>query len=175
MAPRSGHAGAPAHSVPLSCARGRPRPADEPQPAPDGPGKGKPNGHGRKSEAARQRAILALIASRSLAEAAKEAGIGHRTLRRWLAEDEDFKRGLTEARRTAFQQGMQRIQGLTNRAVDTLAELMGKGVPPTVRLGAARTVADLAAQAFDREAILQRLDTLEEAQHARDGTLSRRT
>ena len=43
----------------------------------------------------------------------------------------------------AFQVGMNRIQTLTALAVDTFEELLGEKKHPNVRLGAARTVAEI--------------------------------
>jgi ribosomal protein S12 methylthiotransferase accessory factor YcaO len=52
-------------------------------------------------------------------------------------------------------------------AVETLADLLGTAAHPAVRLGAARTVAELAQHQFDAETILRKLDTLEDGQQRR--------
>lgn len=57
--------------------------------------------------------------------------------------------------------GISRIQALTGRAVDTLEELLDEKKFPNVRLGAARTVAEIAIHQHDAETILQRIDDLE--------------
>src|SRR5688572_30109252 len=100
-------------------------------------------GHGAKSAAVRKRAILALMSEKTIGRAAAKCGVNEKTLRRWMAEDAEFKRELAEAQRLAFEAGMQRLQGLTAKAVDTLADLLAPNAPPNVRLGAARTVAEL--------------------------------
>ena len=105
-------------------------------------GDGSP-GHGAKTEAVRQRAVLALLSERTVASAARRCGVNEKTLRRWMADDDEFKQELADARRAMFQAGMNRVQALTAVAIDTFATLMGRGMPPTVRLGAARTVAEL--------------------------------
>ncbi len=74
-------------------------------------------GHGAKAEPMRERALLALLTDRSLTAAASRAGIAERTLRRWLAEDEDFRAALAEARKATFNAGIERVQALTGRAV----------------------------------------------------------
>ena len=50
------------------------------------------------------------------------------------------------------------------RAVDTLAALLGDEEPPAVRLGAARTVADIGLHQHDAETIVRKLDALEARQ-----------
>lgn len=85
--------------------------------------------------------VLALLSEKTFAAAARRCGANEQTLRRWLADDEAFKRDLAEARHAVFQAGMHRVQALTADAIDTLATLMGRKMPPTVRLGAAQTVA----------------------------------
>jgi hypothetical protein len=56
-----------------------------------------------------------------------------------------------EARRSAFDAGMKRVQGLVTVAIDPLAKLMDRRMPPNVRLGAARMVADLGLHRHDEE------------------------
>jgi hypothetical protein len=124
-------------------------------------------GHGAKSEAVREKAILALLSEKSIAAAAERAGVNERTLRRWMAEDASFQRELTEARRALFEAGMARVQALTGEAVETLATLMALEAPAAVRLGAARTVAEIAIHQNDAETILRKLDELESIQRQR--------
>ena len=92
--------------------------------------------------------------------------MGEKTLRRWLAEDA-FKAEYEAARRTTFQAAISRIPALTVRAVDTLADLLGTTKPPAVRLGAARTVAEIGMHQYDAETILRKLDELEARQRRR--------
>lgn len=118
-------------------------------------------GHGAKSDALRERAVVALLSEKNLTAAAHRCGVNEKTLRRWMVEDEAFKHALIEARTALFQAGMHRVQALTSEAVDTLAALMRRTVPPSVRLGAARTVAELGMHQYDAETILKKLDDLE--------------
>ena len=67
--------------------------------------------------------------------------------------DDEFKRELAEARGAMFQAGMNRVQGLAAEAIGTPATLMGPGMPPSVRLGAARTVAELEMHQHDADII----------------------
>jgi hypothetical protein len=67
---------------------------------------------------------------------------------------------------------MYRVQALTVGAIATLATLMGWKMPPTVRLGAARTVVELGIHQHDAETILKRLEELE-ATHRQPETARR--
>ena len=109
-----------------------------------------PKGHGAKSDAVRQKAILALLSEPTIDRAAKHAGINEWTLRRWLSEDEAFKAQYDLVRQSTFQAAMSRIHGLTARAVDTLEELLGEKKHPSVRLGAARTIAEIGMHQYRR-------------------------
>jgi hypothetical protein len=87
-------------------------------------------------------------------------------LRRWLREDADFQTDYDAARTSMFKRGMDRVQGLTARAVDTLADLLNARKHPAVRLGAARTVLELGMHQYDADVILRKLNQLEAAQRA---------
>ena len=123
--------------------------------------------HGAKSAAVREQAILALLSEKSLGKAAAKSGVNEKTLRRWLANDEAFKTAYAEARQATFEAGMGRIQALTARAVDTLEDLLDAKKPPNVRLGAARTVAEMGIHQHDAETILRKLEEIEAAQQER--------
>jgi hypothetical protein len=121
-------------------------------------------GHGRRSEAVRERAILALLSEPTLDRAAVRCRVSARTLRRWLVEDRDFRAEYDMARQAIFQAGLSRLQALTARAVDTLHELLNAKRYPSVRLGAARTIIEWSAHQSDAQAIVRRLDELEASQ-----------
>ena len=119
---------------------------------------------GAKSDAVRERAILALLSEKTLGAAAEKCGVNEKTLRRWLAGDEAFKAAYAEARQATFDAGMGRIQALTARAVETLEDLLDATQSPNVRLGAARTVAEMGIHQHDAETILRKLEEIEAAQ-----------
>jgi hypothetical protein len=121
-------------------------------------------GHGRKSAAVREQAILALLSERTLERAAVRCGVSERTLRRWLAEDAEFQAEHQAARTATFQAGMSRVQALTGRAVDTLEDLLDVKDAPSVRLGAARTIAELGIHQHEADTILRKLGEIEAAQ-----------
>ena len=115
----------------------------------------------------RERAVLALLSEKSVTAAAKMAGVNESTLRRWLTEDEAFQANYAAARQATFEAGMSRVQALTGKAIDTLDELLGEKDYPNVRLGAARTVAELGIHQHDAETIMRKLDEIEEHQRRR--------
>jgi hypothetical protein len=57
---------------------------------------------------------------------------------------------------------MNRVQMLAAEAVSTLAHLLSADTLPAVRLGAARTVTELAVQQYEAEVIVKRLEELEQ-------------
>jgi hypothetical protein len=122
------------------------------------------SGHGAKPEAVRERAVLALLSEKSVGEAAKKAKVNEKTLRRWLSGDEAFQSEYAVARQAAFEAGIHRVQAITALAVDTLEELLGNTDHPNVRLGAARTVAEIGMHQHDAETILRKLDEIEDYQ-----------
>ncbi len=121
-------------------------------------------GHGAKTAAVRERAILALLNQKTIEKAATTAGVNEKTLRRWLSDDDAFKAEYTTARQATFEAGVSRIHGLTAQAVQTLQDLMDAKKFPGVRLGAARTVLELGTQRHEAETIMRRLDELETTQ-----------
>ena len=90
-----------------------------------------------------------------------------RTLRRWLADDEQFQTEHASALRTTFEAGIQRAQALAAKAVDTLEELLEDKTHPNVRLGAARTVAEIGIHQHDADSIMKKLEELEAHQARR--------
>ena len=141
---------------------------ERPQAAADGR-KPAEKGHGAKTAAAREQAILALLTERTIGQAAARAGVGERTLRRWLTEDEAFTAEYQDARRATFQAAVGRIASLTVRAVEALEDLLADTKHPAVRLGAARTVAEIGMHQHDADTIIQTLERIEAAQERRGG------
>ena len=144
----------------------RPKRARSPQKPADTRSK---RGHGAKSEATRECAVLALLSEKTVADAAKKAKVDEKTLRRWLSEDEAFRAEYAAARQVVFQSGLHRVQALTAKAVDTLEDLLDAEINANVRLGAARTVAEIGIHQHDAETILQKLDKMESDQRRQQG------
>ena len=114
---------------------------------------------GRKHE----QAIAALMTQRNVDEAAKVAGVGVRTLWRWL-KNPDFQAGYREARRTAFSQSIARLQQGGSAAATTLIKIMvDPKEPAAARVRAADCVLSHGVRAIEIEDLAARMDQLERA------------
>ncbi len=110
-----------------------------------------------------QKAIAALLSSRDVQEAAKAAGIGERTLWRWMGEPE-FAQALTHAEAGAIDTATRRLVQMQNGAIDTLqAVLDDPKVAPSIRLRAATAVLDYLLKLRELRNIEARLMALEAA------------
>src|SRR5438045_7040000 len=113
---------------------------------------------GRKQE----QAIAALLTQRNMEDAARAAGIGIRTLLRWM-KDPGFEKAYREARREAFGQSIARLQQGTSAAATTLLKLLiDASTPASVRARVADSIFNHAAKAIEIEDIQARLAALEE-------------
>jgi hypothetical protein len=123
-------------------------------------------GHGEKFGRKKEEAIAALLTQRNVDEAARTAGIGTRTLLRWLKIPE-FAAAYREARRQAFGQSIARLQQATSAAAATLLKIMvDPSAPASVRVRAADSVFNHAAKAMEIEDIEARVSELERAAQA---------
>jgi len=114
---------------------------------------------GRKQEDA----IAALLTQRNVEEAARAAGIGTRTLLRWLKLSE-FQAAYRQARREAFGQAIARLQQGTSAAATTLLKTMiDPNTPASVRVRSADSVLNHAAKAIEIEDLEARVTALEQA------------
>ncbi len=109
--------------------------------------------------ARQRRAIVTLLESRTIGEAALKAGVGERSVRRWL-ENPQFREALKAAQREVFEGVMMRLQGLASEAAETLRTLLQAESEP-VRLGAVRTVLEHAAEAGAIAELEERLRRVE--------------
>ena len=119
------------------------------------------NGHGTALGRKQEAAIVALLTAATIEHAAEAAGIGRATLVRWL-RDRDFKRAYDTARREALDGALRALHGSALKATRTLVALLDVSHEPT-RLGAARTLLELALRSHDDFDIRARLDRIEEA------------
>src|SRR4051812_36613528 len=102
-------------------------------------------------------AIAALLTQRNIEEAAKAAGIGARTLMRWL-KDPGFQKAYREARREAFGQSIARLQQGSAAAATTLLKLLiDTNTPASVRARVADSIFNHAAKAIEIEDIEARV------------------
>jgi hypothetical protein len=117
---------------------------------------------GRKKEGA----VLALLTSRNVEEAARVADVGTRTLYRWMNEPA-FDAAYREAKRAAFSQAIARLHQMAGAAVTTLGKVMIEpNTPPATKVRAADSVLGHAAKAIETEDIEARLSELERAAEA---------
>ncbi len=110
----------------------------------------------------KERALQAILSSRSQKEAASAAGVSETTLWRYLKE-EPFAKRLREARLAATCHSMTRLQQLSGDAVAVLHCLMMKeDAPAAARISAARTALDYSFRSAEVEELKGRIDLLEE-------------
>jgi hypothetical protein len=118
-------------------------------------------GRGVKFSQKMEQAVAALLFSRSVEEAARVAGIGTNTLRRWLKLPE-FEAAFREARAAVLSQAVARFQGASGAAATTVLKIMSNPEAPAgARLRAAEIVLEQAAKASSMEDLEGRLANLE--------------
>src|ERR1039458_3596674 len=111
-------------------------------------------------------AIAALLSQRNTEEAARVAGVGARTLYRWMKEPE-FERAYQDAMRTAFRQSIARLQQMTGPAVSTLGRIMADPTAPAAsRVRASHCILERASEALEIEQLHARVAELECAAEA---------
>jgi hypothetical protein len=121
---------------------------------------------GRKQE----EAIVALMTQKNVDEAARTAGVGARTLWRWLKLPE-FQAAYREARRTAFSQSIARLQHAASAAVSTLLKIMvDLNAPVASRVRAADCVLEHASRAIEIEEVEARVSELEQTVAQAEGS-----
>lgn len=108
-----------------------------------------------------QRALLALVTSRTIEEAAEKAEVGARTLYRWLSERPAFRAAYRAELRGVMQAVVGRVQRSALRAIDALDGVLDDAqARPSERIAAASKLLDIAFRAQEAE-LVDRLDALE--------------
>jgi hypothetical protein len=116
-----------------------------------------------------QRAILALLSTNTVAEAAARAKVGERTLWRWLG-DPMFRVQLAGAEADMLDAATRRLLQLQGSAIETVQAIMQDGEESaSVRLRAAQAVLDYLLKLRELRNVEQRLTALEMA-YAREQT-----
>jgi len=111
-----------------------------------------------------QKAISALLMSRTYSEAARSAGVDRSTIYRWIRQDENFRTELRNARREAIGETTAHLQRLTGVAVENLGKIIAcDSASAASRVSGIRTILDYAYRAVELEEIEGRLDGVEEA------------
>jgi len=117
----------------------------------------------RETLTARQeKAVVALITSKSLEEAAQKSGVSPKTLYRWRHEDPLFATAWHSARREALDAGVSALQSGVSEAVQVLRECLTER-NPHVRIRAALGLIEHGLAAHQSFELEQRIRQLEEA------------
>ena len=119
--------------------------------------------HGTKFGRKWEQAIIALLTSRNVEEAAKSIGISHKTLLRWQKIPE-FDHAFREAKTANFRQCIARLQQASGPAVTTLLKIL---VDPNAQLAVkarcAYYILDQTRKGMETEEIEARVSELEKA------------
>jgi hypothetical protein len=107
------------------------------------------------------KALTALLENSTITAAAEAAGVGHRTLTRWMAVDDEFKRALREAQTRALQQTITRLSGAGPTAANVLTEIAcDPYAPHSVRVQAASRILSEQRAGLNMGALRSDLDDL---------------
>jgi DNA-binding transcriptional MerR regulator len=109
----------------------------------------------------KEKIITALLESATITEAAAKCDLNERTLRRYL-DDAEFQKEYRSARRAVFEQNIVRLQSLHAGAVHTLERNLNCE-NASVEVRAAQIVIEASRKDFETLDILERLETLENA------------
>ena len=125
------------------------------------------NGTPEKALTPRQVAALPyLVATPTIAEGARLADVGRRTLYRWMQDDE-FRSRLEQLRAEAAELARTELRGLMLKSVVVLAESL-EDDDPNIRLRAAQMTLTTGHKIIDVERIERRLDLIDHAMDRRD-------
>ena len=101
---------------------------------------------------AQRRAVVAVLASRTVTAAAEKAEVSLRTLTRWLA-DPDFQAALTAAEADLLAVTTRQLLSSTMAALGVVGTIMTGDGPPGVRLRAATTWLDQARTWYETKTL----------------------
>jgi hypothetical protein len=104
---------------------------------------------------------VSLAFGATVAAAARAAGVGEATVYRRL-KDPEFCKMVEQAKTDMVQRTSGAITGAGMEAVKTMAELMKPSNPPSIRLGASRSILEIGMKVREREDLEQRLAALEQ-------------
>lgn len=110
-----------------------------------------------------EKAIIALLNEQTVTKAAEAAGIGQRTLYRWL-DRPAFSKAYHKARRAAFSQAIGLTQRYAPLAVNTLAKVMGDpDAPSSSKVSAATALLRFGREGIELDELAARVEALEQA------------
>ncbi len=112
------------------------------------------------------KAIIALLNEPSILKAAHAAGVGERTLHKWLDSDDEFIAAYRQARRQTFTQAIGLTMRYTPIAVNTLAKVMvDLKAPYASRVAAATSLLRFGRESVELDDLASRVDSLERLQN----------
>jgi|GEM_PF-292189 len=112
------------------------------------------------------KAIIALLNEPSILKAAHAAGVGERTLHKWLDTDDEFIAAYRQARRQTFTQAIGLTMRYTPIAVNTLAKVMvDSKAPYASRVAAATSLLRFGRESVELDDLAARVDSLERLQN----------
>lgn len=112
----------------------------------------------------KEKALSALLTSRTRAEAAKAAGIGESTLRGYLRDDPEFQARYKEAFGELVQDATRQAQQAIAPALDALQEIVENPREQSqARIQAARSTLEYALRLTGQLDIIDRIQALEDA------------
>jgi len=127
-------------------------------------------GHGAKFGRKQEDAIVALLANRTIEEAARAVGISPKTLLPWMKEP-TFDAAYRSAKRAAYAQSIARLHRLASAAVSTLGNVMQAAeTPPATKVRAADSILDHTAKSIEIEEVEARVAALEHGGRERKAT-----
>ena len=104
--------------------------------------------------------IAALAGGRTVEDAAATAGVGVATVYRRLKEP-DFRQRVTAARDELIARAVGKLADATTEATETLRGLLDPSTPPSVRLGAARSILEMTMKLREHHDHAERIAALE--------------
>jgi transposase len=123
------------------------------------------NGNQKRRLSTRQRrAIAALLNTGRIDEAAVVAGVGERTLHRWLAEDEPFQQALNAAEGRAIDEAVFRLGKLQSKALRELDNILDDPESTrTIKIRVARVVLEYGIRMRELRSFDSRLARVEQS------------
>lgn len=103
-----------------------------------------------------------MVAEPTLAGAASVAGVGERTLSRWLSTDATFQEEYRKLQRETLAAAAHELTKAAVGAVSTLAGIMDNSTaPPATRVRAAQVILEMAFENVKLDDLVCRIDALE--------------
>lgn len=107
------------------------------------------------------KAIAALLANKTAKDAALVAGVGYRTLNRWLTEDQAFIDALRSAEDQLINQAAMRLLALNELAINTLEDIARRAESETARRLAADSILTHTLKLIELRNLTDRIAALE--------------